>query len=134
MIVVVCGVIGDAKGCHLACLRPARSHLGGFWEFPGGKVNSGELPEAALARELLEELGVAVEVGAPLSPVEWAYPDKVIRLLPYRCKIISGDLVALEHDELRWCDPAQLLELRWAEADVPILHELLSDFAKDFSC
>ncbi len=134
MIDVVCGVIEDESGRFLACLRPAGKHLGGFWEFPGGKVDAGESWEKALARELLEELGVDVEVGAALAPVVWSYSERTIRLLPYRCSIVAGELVASEHDEVRWCSPIELGGLRWAEADIPVLHELWPNLANQFSC
>ena len=123
---VVCGVIGNEKGEYLACLRPAGKHLGGLWEFPGGKVDLGESPERALARELREELAIDVEVGLPLAPVIWHYAERSIRLLPYFCKITGGELRALEHEALRWCPPSQFWEIPWAEADVPILRELIA--------
>ncbi len=121
---VVCGVIENASGQILACLRPAGKHLGGMWEFPGGKIDPGESPEAALVRELREELTVEVKVGVALTPVIWIYEDKTIRLLPFRCKIIGGELQAVEHEELRWCSPENSRELAWAAADVPILREI----------
>lgn len=123
-MVVVCGVIGDAEGRFLACLRPAGKHLGGLWEFPGGKVDLGETPESALVRELREELAVDVQVGLPLSPVIWNYGEHTIQLLPFYCRIISGGLRAVEHEALRWCLPEHLGDLRWADADIPILREI----------
>jgi len=126
MLEVVCGVIEDDQGRFLACRRPAHKHLGGLWEFPGGKVEPAEAPAAALGRELLEELGIEVEVGERMTPVEWPYPSGVIRLTPYRCRILSGRAAAIEHDELRWCPLGRLAELEWAAADVPILAELMA--------
>jgi 8-oxo-dGTP diphosphatase len=124
MIDVVCGVIEGANGRFLACLRPQGKHLGGLWEFPGGKVDAGESPEAALARELMEELGVLVHVGEPLREVVWHYEGRSIRLLPFFCTILSGELVAIEHEELRWCAPEDFDSLIWAAADQPILNEI----------
>jgi 8-oxo-dGTP diphosphatase len=124
MMDVVCGVIGNESGQFLACLRPAGKHLGGLWEFPGGKVDPGESPESALVRELLEELAVRVEVEAALSPVIWNYGERTIRLLPFRCRIVGGGLQAIEHEELRWCSPDDFDDLDWAAADVPILREI----------
>lgn len=123
MMDVVCGVI-EKDGLFLACQRPAGKHLGGRWEFPGGKVDPGESPESALARELKEELAVEVEVGAPLRPVVWDYAGKTIRLLPFLCTIIGGRLEALEHEKLHWCAPADFNALDWADADIPILGEI----------
>ena len=124
MMDVVCGVIANDLGQYLACLRPVGKHLGGLWEFPGGKVDPGESPESALARELHEELAVLVEVGAALSPVIWNYGARTIRLLPFRCRITGGELRAIEHEKLFWCLPENFDDLVWADADVPILREL----------
>ncbi len=124
MMDVVCGVIGNESGQFLACLRPAGKHLGGLWEFPGGKVDPGESPEFALVRELQEELNVEAEVGVALTPVIWTYENRTIRLLPFLCKIIGGELQAIEHEELRWCAPENFDDLVWAAADVPILREI----------
>lgn len=127
MMDVVCGVIVNSEGQFLACLRPDGKHLGGLWEFPGGKVDPGESAESALVRELREELAVEVEVGLPLGPVVWSYGERVIRLLPFYCRILSGQLEAIEHQELRWCAAGNFADLVWADADVPILHEILAE-------
>jgi 8-oxo-dGTP diphosphatase len=124
MMDVVCGVIGNPKGEYLACLRPVGKHLGGLWEFPGGKVDQGENPESALIRELREELEIEVEIEQSLTPVIWNYGEREIRLIPYLCRIVGGQLKALEHQELRWCSPSNFGELTWAPADIPILGEI----------
>jgi 8-oxo-dGTP diphosphatase len=124
MVDVVCGVIENSEGRFLACLRPAGKHLGGLWEFPGGKVDPGESPESALVRELQEELAVDVEVGLPLTAVIWSYEERTIRLLPFRCSIVGGELRAIEHEKLCWCLPEDFNDLPWADADVPILREI----------
>lgn len=125
MLKVVCGVIRNEAGEYLACRRPQGKHLAGLWEFPGGKIDPGETPEFALVRELREELGVEVAVGGALSEVDWNYGERAIRLLPFFCVIITGELRALEHDELRWIAPGDFGSLSWADADVPILREIL---------
>lgn len=124
MIEVVCGIIGDGKGSYLACQRPEGKHLGGLWEFPGGKVDPGETPQAALVRELMEELGVLVEVGEALEPVIWSYERTTIRLSPFHCQITEGEPRAIEHQQLRWSVPAEFSSLHWADADLPILEQL----------
>ncbi len=122
---VVCGVITDSEGKVLACRRGEGRHLAGLWEFPGGKVDEGETPEAALARELKEELGVSVTVGEMLEAVvEWTDGVVSIRLAGYWCRISDGEPVALEHEELRWCKVSALAGLEWAEADVPLVEEV----------
>ncbi len=127
---VVCGVIEDLEGRYLACLRPKGKHLGGQWEFPGGKVDSGETPVAALIREMREELSVDVRVVSSLTPVIWAYPDRTIRLLPFRCSIVGGELHANEHETLLWCAPENFHTLPWADADLPILREIAPQILK----
>jgi 8-oxo-dGTP diphosphatase len=126
MVQVVCGVIRNPEGAYLACLRPKGKHLGGLWEFPGGKVDPGESPEEALVRELGEELAVVVEITRALSPVVWNYGETTIRLSPFLCGIVSGELQALEHEQVRWVLPEDFDTLTWAPADVPILRELRS--------
>ncbi len=124
MIDVVCAVIEGSDGRFLACLRPQGKHLAGLWEFPGGKVDPGESPEAALIREIQEELGVEVAVGAPLEPVHWDYEQRSIRLLPFLCSIIVGRPHAIEHEQLLWCAPEDFGNLRWADADLSILQQI----------
>ena len=88
---MVCGLIGDGDGRVLACRRAEGMRLAGFWEFPGGKLEAGEDAAGALVRELREELGVEVETGATMTPVEHDYGDFAIRLIPLRCRIVSGE-------------------------------------------
>lgn len=126
MMEVVCGVISNPAGKVLACQRGPERHLGGLWEFAGGKVDPGETPEAALKRELREELRIDVEVGKRLSHmVEWADGEVAIRLTGFHCTIVEGEPTAIEHTEIRWCEISELSELDWAEADVPLVKELL---------
>ncbi|NNC87769.1 MAG: (deoxy)nucleoside triphosphate pyrophosphohydrolase [Akkermansiaceae bacterium] len=116
MLEVVCAVIVK-DGRVLLCRRAAGSHLAGQWEFPGGKVEDGEGPEAALDREIREELGCRVEVGRPFVPVEHHYPEIAIRLRPYRCRLLDGAPEALEHEEIAWFAPGDLAEAGLAGAD-----------------
>ena len=125
MIDVVAGLILDERGWLLACQRPEGKHLGGKWEFPGGKIEAGESPEEALIRELHEELSISVDLGQALTPVIHDYGRGPIRLIPFCCTIASGKPIAHEHSELRWCEPTALPELDWAAADLPILDEFL---------
>jgi len=126
MTEVVCGVIKDSEGRVLACRRGEGRHLAGLWEFPGGKVDREEGPEEALVRELEEELGISVEVGERLEAVvEWTDGKVSIRLTGYWCEISDAEPMALEHAEVRWCDVSELADLEWAEADLPLVAEIL---------
>lgn len=125
MIDVVAGLIIDDHDRVLVCRRPHGKHLGGKWEFPGGKVEESESAEDALVRELEEELGITVETGTGLTPVVHDYGRGPIRLIPILCRIISGELEAREHSACRWCSPEDLPPLDWADADLPIVAEFL---------
>ncbi|WP_234047205.1 (deoxy)nucleoside triphosphate pyrophosphohydrolase [Luteolibacter pohnpeiensis] len=116
----------DADGRVLACRRAPGRSMGGFWEFPGGKIEIGEAPEQALRRELMEELAVDVKVGEPLEPVVWEGDTTRIRLSPFLCRISGGTLVPIEHDEIRWCAWTELADLEWAPADRPIVNEFIT--------
>lgn len=128
MTEVVAALILDEHGRLLACRRPEGKHLGGKWEFPGGKVEGAEERPAALARELAEELGIEVEVGAALTSVTWDYGSIRIRLHPFICRILQGEPYPIEHSEIRWTPPSELTALDWAAADEPIVAEFLEVF------
>ncbi|MFD2256976.1 (deoxy)nucleoside triphosphate pyrophosphohydrolase [Luteolibacter algae] len=130
MIEVVCGIVEARDGRILACRRGLDRHLGGLWEFPGGKVEPGETGEDALIRELREELQIDVEVGTALrSAVEWTDGQVSIRLRGYWCRISdNASPFALEHEELKWCTCDELKTLDWAEADIPLMTEISASF------
>ncbi|NTW47245.1 MAG: (deoxy)nucleoside triphosphate pyrophosphohydrolase [Chlorobaculum sp.] len=119
---VVCAII-ERDGRFLIARRPTGKHLARKWEFPGGKVEAGESEAEALERELLEELGVRVEIVERLTPVEHSYPDRSLRLIAFRCRIAAGVPDAGEHEELRWIDIDEASEFDFPEADLPILAE-----------
>jgi len=120
-IQVVAAAIIDEDGRVLAAQRgPGMSHAG-LWELPGGKIEPGESPEAALAREIREELGLAVAVGAHLDTNRHAYPHIVVHLAAYRCTLVGGSMVLAEHSAVRWLAAGQLGAVTWAAADVPLL-------------
>jgi len=101
------------------------------WEFPGGKIREHETAEECLRRELEEELGVLVRVGAALAPSPHHYPDFAITLYPFLCTIQSGELILHEHAEIAWVKPQGLLELDWTDADRPVVEAFLKMAAED---
>lgn len=95
--------------------------LAGKWEFPGGKVEVGESPQTALAREIEEELGLRIAVAELLGSGSATVGSRVIRLDVYAASIVSGDVALREHAQIAWADAEGLLGFDWAEADVPCL-------------
>jgi len=96
------------------------------YEFPGGKIEQGELPQQALKREIMEELSLDVNVGELLVSVNHQYPDFTIIMHAYICGCKDVSLVLKEHLDSKWLLKDELLSLDWAAADVPIVHQLLS--------
>jgi mutator protein MutT len=109
----------------LVARRRAGSHLGGLWEFPGGKIEPGETPADALRRELAEELLVRVRVGPCWGMLHHRYPERDVRLHFLFAWIARGEPRAVAADEVRWASPAELAELPFPGADRPVVTALL---------
>lgn len=109
----------------ILCARraPGKSQAG-FWEFPGGKVETGETDEMCLVRELHEELGIDTRVKTHFQTNMHEYDDKIVELVAYWVEWISGDLVPVDHDAIKWLPVSQLNTLQWAPADVPFIEAL----------
>jgi len=122
---VVAGVIRDARGRILLARRTEGRDLSGLWEFPGGKVEPGEAPEAALARELREELGIEAAIGAPLIDVPQRYPHKRLRLDVRDIASWSGTPRGLDGQALAWVPPHKLVDYPMPPADRPVVAALL---------
>lgn len=122
-ILVVAAALVDRAGRVLVAQRPQGKSLAGLWEYPGGKIEAGESPEAALARELAEELGLTVAEGdlQPLTFVSHAYPDFHLLMLLYGCTRWAGDPHGLQGQPLCWETPDALAMLPMPPADVPLL-------------
>ena len=120
---VVCAVLEDTAGRILIAQRPAHKHLGLLWEFPGGKVDPGETPAAALHRELTEELGCTVTITRTLEPFLHDYTRVIIEMFPFVCHLAPGSPApaALEHLALRWVTPRELSSFDLAPADWPVV-------------
>lgn len=122
---VVAGVITDKRGRILLARRTEGSDLAGLWEFPGGKVEPGETPEAALARELHEELGIQAIPGAALIDVPQRYPSKRLRLDVRRIDAWHGTPKGQEGQALAWVAPDKLTRYDMPPADRPVVAALL---------
>src|SRR5690606_169813 len=124
MLHVTCAII-EHKNKFLICQRSERMKLPLKWEFPGGKIEIGESKEECLKREIKEEMGLEIEVGSALPHVEHHYPEFSLRLYPFFCKWTGGALVIAEHAQVIWVSLDELKNYDWAEADLPIVRELL---------
>ena len=124
LVEVVAGLIQDEKGRFLVTRRRAGSHLAGFWEFPGGKRESGESLVDALRRELAEELSARFEVGERVETVQWEYPERTIVIHFYRCRLESGTIEPRESQAMEWVAPARLKELEFPPADRELISRL----------
>ena len=125
-LLVAAAVLIDADGRVLVCQRsPSQSHPG-QWEFPGGKVEAGETPEAALRRELWEELGVepCPTCLQPFSFASHAYPDFHLLMPLYLCRQWDGFVRPTEHSAVRWVWPDEVAKMDLVEADIALAREL----------
>lgn len=96
------------------------------WEFPGGKLELNETEIDCIKREIKEELNIEIQVTRRLTPVIHEYPDFKIKLIPFIANYTTGDLILKEHSDFFLAKKEELLNLDWAEADIPILNEFLS--------
>ncbi len=113
-------------GRLLITQRRAGDHLGGLWEFPGGKLEAGETAAEGLCRELREELGIEVRVGARLALVEHRYPERNVRLEFFRCTLLRGEPQPLGCQATAWVTAAELAHYEFPAADAQLLAQLRS--------
>ena len=123
MVLVAAVALVDADGRVLIAQRPEGKAMAGLWEFPGGKVEAGETPEAALIRELKEELGIDVTAAclAPFTFASHAYADFHLLMPLYVCRRWQGTPVAHEHAALKWVRARALSDYPMPPADLPLV-------------
>ncbi len=112
------------EGRYLIARRNPDVHLAGLWEFPGGKREPGETLETCLRRELLEEVGIRIDVPIPFQVVRHEYAEKTVQLHFFRCRIEAGDAMPIDCAEIRWVLPHELDDFEFPPADRPIIEAL----------
>jgi len=125
MISVVCAIIVNKENRILITQRSEKMSLPLKWEFPGGKVEQNENYEQTAIREIKEELNIAIRIKQQLDSVVHHYPTFSITLIPFICDYLAGEVVLLEHAAYYWFKPENLLDLEWAAADIPVVHQYL---------
>ncbi|MBK19219.1 MAG: 8-oxo-dGTP diphosphatase MutT [Rhodospirillaceae bacterium] len=123
IVLVVAVALVDGDGRVLIAQRPEGKTMAGLWEFPGGKVDDGELPEAALIRELEEELGIDVSENclAPFTFASHTYEDFHLLMPLYVCRVWDGTVTPKEGQNLKWVRPMKLKDFPMPPADVPLV-------------
>ncbi len=123
---VAVGIVFDAVGRILVALRPDHKILGGFWEFPGGKVEPGETVDVALQRELLEEVGIEIHAPTPLTQCWHHYETYSVWLDVWQIHQFTGEAYGREGQSIAWVTLAQLRDLPFLSANHPILSLIMS--------
>ena len=115
------------EGQLLIAQRLPDDHLGDLWEFPGGKVESGETFEKCLCRELREELGVGVAVGELVEGISHEYPNRKVLIKFFHCNIVSGTPKPLDCQNLKWVEADELVSYKFPPADAQLLQRLRNE-------
>lgn len=125
-IKVVAAVICDSLQTKTRIFATARGYgeFKGQWEFPGGKIEPGETPQQALAREIKEELDTTIRVGELIDTLEYDYPDFHLSMDCFWCEVIEGELVLLEAQDARWLTKDELDSVKWLPADLGLVEKI----------
>src|SRR5580692_10528287 len=126
LVIEVSAALIFRGGKLLITQRHAKAHLGGRWEFPGGKREAGETFEQCLVREIREELGVEISVGGLFEDIAHAYPEKTVHLRFFTCKLLAGEPQPLDCAALKWVTKPELADFEFPAADAQLLEKLKS--------
>lgn len=128
--VIVCAAIRNNKKEVLIARRKVGKILGGFWEFPGGKLEHDEELESALKRELKEELGIEIKIEKLLLAKPFKYEHGAVLILFYLASFVRGAVDPVDHDEIRWLQPSELSQFKLLPANQDAIAILLDQLAK----
>ncbi|MDN4494730.1 8-oxo-dGTP diphosphatase MutT [Ureibacillus aquaedulcis] len=124
----VVGAIIENEHNEIFCAkRSPEMTLPNYWEFPGGKIESGETPEGALAREIKEELNCTISVGEKVEDTTYEYETFIVRLETYKANLVDGQPIAIEHAETKWVKRDELTQLDFAPADIPAVEKIVKE-------
>jgi 8-oxo-dGTP diphosphatase len=123
MIEVTCAIIKEGERVLITQRGEQMAHPL-MWEFPGGKVYTGESPERCLKREIREELNIEIEVERLLPSVIYNYGYQQIKLIPFICSIREGEILLTEHNDWRWIRRSELKDFRLLEADMLVVERM----------
>lgn len=119
---VVAAIITDGE--RILATQRGYGAFKGMWEFPGGKIEEGEMPEQALQREIKEELQLEIAIQRFVSEVHYEYPDFILNMDCYLCNIVGGKMSLMEHQAAVWLVPEELTTVEWLPADVELVEQL----------
>lgn len=120
---VIRAVNNENKPVIFAIQRGYGEFKGG-WEFPGGKIESGETPQQALKREIMEELDTEIAVGELIDTIEYDYPDFHLSMDCFWCEVIRGELILKEAEDAKWLTREHLADVKWLPADVTLIENI----------
>ena len=125
----VVGAVITRDGLVMCAQRGHDGNLPGLWEFPGGKIEQGESKQAALMREITEELGCSVEVGREVTTTTHEYEFGEVTLTTFYCRLVAGTPTLTEHVAIKWLRPDELDTIPWAPADIPAVALIRAELA-----
>ena len=124
-VISVVGAVIYRDGKILAAQRKNDSKLGGFWEFPGGKIEPDESPKEALIREINEELEAEIEIHEEVCTTTYDYDFATVKLTTFRCTMLNDQIVLNDHQDIKWLALSEINSVEWAPADIPTIDAIL---------